>query len=167
MLEHLLPPLNAKNLPWMDTLHPIVVHFVIAMALISVVFDLIGALSQKKNLFEVSFWNLVVATVAIFVAIIFGQVEAGLANPYGASRDLLSYHSTLGWSLSGVLSLLTGWRYVVRQKDPTVLPLGYLVLDGVLAVLVCTQVVLGNMLVWVYGLHTVPVVEAMRSGVIS
>ncbi|MEB3176983.1 MAG: DUF2231 domain-containing protein [Synechococcus sp.] len=167
MLEHLLPPLNTKNLPWMDTLHPIVVHFVIAMALISVVFDLIGALSQKKNLYEVSFWNLVVATVAIFVAIIFGQVEAGLANPYGASRDLLSYHSTLGWSLSGVLSLLTGWRYVVRQKDPTVLPLGYLVLDGVLAVLVCTQVYLGNMLVWVYGLHTVPVVEAMRSGVIS
>ena len=166
MLE-LLPPLNDKNLPWLDVIHPIVVHFVIAMALISVVFDLVGVITRRRNLFEVSFWNLVVATVAIFVAIIFGQVEAGLANPYGASRDLLSYHSTLGWSLSGVLSLLTGWRYVVRQKDPTVLPLGYLVLDGVLAVLICTQVVLGNMLVWVYGLHTVPVVEAMRSGVIS
>ena len=131
MLE-LLPPLNDKNLPWLDVIHPIVVHFVIAMALITVVFDLIGVLTRKKNLFEVSFWNLIVATVAIFVAIIFGQVEAGLANPYGASRDILNYHSTIGWSLAGVLALLTGWRYVARQKDPAVLPKGFLAIDFVL-----------------------------------
>ena len=166
MLE-LLPPLNDKNLPWLDVIHPIVVHFVIAMALITVVFDFIGVISGKKNLFEVSFWNLIVATVAIFVAIIFGQVEAGLANPYGASRDILNIHSTIGWSLAGVLALLTGWRYVARQKDPANLPRGFLALDVVLAGLVITQVYLGDKLVWVYGLHTVPVVEAIRQGVVS
>ena len=166
MLE-LLPPLNDKNLPWLDVIHPIVVHFVIAMALITVVFDLIGVLTRKKNLFEVSFWNLIVATVAIFVAIIFGQVEAGLANPYGTSRDILNYHSTIGWSLAGVLALLTGWRYVARQKDPAVLPKGFLAIDFVLAGLVVAQMYLGDKLVWVYGLHTVPVVEAIRDGVLS
>ena len=166
MLE-LLPPLNDKNLPWLDVIHPIVVHFVISMALITVVFDLIGVLTRKKNLFEVSFWNLIVATVAIFVAIIFGQVEAGLANPYGASRDILNYHSTIGWSLAGVLALLTGWRYVARQKDPNILPKGFLAIDFVLAGLVFAQVYLGDKLVWVYGLHTVPVVEAIREGVLS
>ena len=166
MLE-LLPPLNDKNLPWLDVIHPIVVHFVIAMALITVVFDVIGVISGKKNLFEVSFWNLIVATVAIFVAIIFGQVEAGLANPYGASRDILNIHSTIGWSLAGVLALLTGWRYVARQKDPANLPRGFLALDVVLAGLVITQVYLGDKLVWIYGLHTVPVVEAIRQGVVS
>ena len=166
MLE-LLPPLNDKNLPWLDVIHPIVVHFVIAMALITVVFDAIGVISGKKNLFEVSFWNLIVATVAIFVAIIFGQVEAGLANPYGASRDILNIHSTIGWSLAGVLALLTGWRYVARQKDPANLPRGFLALDVVLAGLVITQVYLGDKLVWIYGLHTVPVVEAIRQGVVS
>jgi len=163
----LLPPLNDKNLPWLDVIHPIVVHFVIAMALITVVFDLIGVITRRHNLFEVSFWNLLVATVAIFVAIIFGQIEAGLATPYGASRDLLNYHSTLGWSLAAMLSLLTGWRYVARQKDPTVLPRGFLIIDSVLAVLVFCQVYLGDKLVWVYGLHTVPVVEAVRSGALS
>ena len=54
MLE-LLPALNDKNLPWLDVIHPIVVHFVIAMALITVVFDLIGVVTRNKNLFEVSF----------------------------------------------------------------------------------------------------------------
>ena len=80
MLE-LLPPLNDHNLPWMDTIHPIVVHFVIAMGLITFVFDLIGVVTRRPGLFEVSFWNLLFATAAIFVAIMFGQVEAGLANP--------------------------------------------------------------------------------------
>ena len=163
----LLPPLNDKNLPWLDVIHPIVVHFVIAMALITVVFDLIGVITRRRNLFEVSFWNLLVATVAIFVAIIFGQIEAGLATPYGASRDILNYHSTIGWSLAAILSILTGWRYVARQKDPTVLPSGFLIIDFVLAVLVFCQVYLGDKLVWVYGLHTVPVVEAVRSGALS
>ena len=36
-----------------------------------------------------------------------------------------------------------------------------------LSALVFTQVYLGDKLVWVYGLHTVPVVEAIREGVIS
>ncbi|HGY5543258.1 MAG: DUF2231 domain-containing protein [Prochlorococcus sp.] len=166
MLE-LLPRLNDHNLPWMDTIHPIVVHFVIAMALISVVFDMIGVLTKRSNLFEVSFWNLLMATLAIFVAIIFGQVEAGLASPYGASRDILNFHSTIGWSLAGVLAVLTSWRYVARQKDPNILPKGFLILDGLLAALVVTQVYLGDKLVWIYGLHTVKVVEAIRKGVVS
>jgi len=160
MLE-LLPPLNDHNLPWMDTIHPIVVHFVISMALIGFVFDVIGV-----QLFEVSFWNLLFATAAIFVAIIFGQVEAGLADPYGASSEILNLHSTIGWSLAGVLSLLSGWRYVIRSRDPQQLPLGFLGAGALLSVLIVVQVTLGNQLIWVYGLHTVPVVEAARAGLV-
>jgi uncharacterized membrane protein len=165
-MVELLPPLNDHNLPWMDTIHPIVVHFVIAMAVIAVVFDLIGVLARRPNLFEVSFWNLLFATLAIFVAIIFGQVEAGLANPYGASREILNLHSTLGWSLAGVLSVLTAWRYVIRSKDPQSLPLAFLAAGGLLSLLVVVQVSLGNQLIWVYGLHTVKVVEATRAGLV-
>jgi uncharacterized membrane protein len=162
----LLPPLNDHNLPWMDTIHPIVVHFVIAMAVIAVVFDLIGVLGRRPNLFEVGFWNLLFATVAIFVAIIFGQIEAGLANPYGGSREILNLHTTLGWTLAGVLSVLTGWRYVIRSKDPQSLPLAFLAAGGLLSLLVVVQVSLGNQLIWVYGLHTVKVVEATRAGLV-
>lgn len=165
MLE-LLPALNDHNLPWMDTIHPIVVHFVIAMAVIAVLFDLIGTLTHRPSLFEVSFWNLLVATAAIFVAIIFGQVEAGLAEPYGASREILNLHSTIGWSLAGVLAVLTGWRYVIRSKDPARLPVAFLGAGGVLVALVVVQVTLGNQLIWTYGLHTVPVVQAIRAGVV-
>ncbi|MEN9495717.1 MAG: DUF2231 domain-containing protein [Synechococcaceae bacterium WB4_1_0192] len=163
---NLLPPLNDHNLPWMDTIHPIVVHFVIAMALIAFVFDGIGVIWRKPQLFEVSFWNLLFATGAIFVAIIFGQVEAGLASPYGASRDILDIHTTIGWSLAGVLSLLTAWRYVLRNRDPEALPAKFLGAGAVVSGLIVVQMILGDRLIWTYGLHTVKVVAAMREGLI-
>ena len=160
----LLPPLNDHNLPWMDTIHPIVVHFVIAMALVAFVYDLVGVLARRPALFEVSFWNLLFATGSIYVAIIFGQVEAGLANPYGEARTILELHTTIGWSLAGVLSLLTGWRYVLRSRDPQTLPLPFLGAGALASAVIVVQIVLGDKLIWIYGLHTVPVVEAIRQG---
>jgi uncharacterized membrane protein len=65
-----------------------------------------------------------------------------------------------------VLSVLTGWRYVIRSRDPQNLPLPFLAAGGVLALLVVVQVTLGNQLIWVYGLHTVPVVQAIRAGAV-
>ena len=165
-MASLLPPLNDHNLPWMDTLHPIVVHFVIAMALVAFVYDLVGVLARRPALFEVSFWNLLFATGAIFVAIIFGQVEAGLASPFGGSRAILDIHTTIGWSLAGVLSLLTGWRYVLRNRDPEVLPATFLGAGALVSSLIVVQMVLGDRLIWTYGLHTVKVVAAARAGLI-
>ena len=106
------------------------------------------------------------ATISIFIAVIFGQLEAGLAEPYSASLSVLNLHTLLGWSLSGILAAITGWRYIIRSKDPKSLPVGYLVAGLVLTLLVFVQTYLGDLLVWVYGLHTVPVVEAMRGGLL-
>jgi len=161
-----LPPLNDHNLPYPDTIHPIVVHFVIAMVLFAVACDLVGAFSKNTRLFEVSWWNLVFATVSIFIAIIFGQVEAGLANPYAAAAGDLNLHTLIGWSLSGVLAAVTGWRYIIRLRTPDRLPWAYQGMNLALTGIVLFQIYLGDKLVWIYGLHTAPVVEAARGGVL-
>jgi uncharacterized membrane protein len=158
-----LPPLNEHNLPYPDTIHPIVVHFVIAMVLFAVFCDLVAYFTKNTRLYEVSWWNLVFATVSIFIAVIFGQIEAGLAEPYDAAVATLDLHSILGWSLSGILSGVTGWRYVIRSQNKP-LPIPYLLLSLLLVGLVIVQTYLGDLLVWVYGLHNAPVVEATRGG---
>ncbi len=81
-----LPPLNDQNLPYPDTIHPVIVHFVIAMVFFAYFCDIVGYLNHNYRMFEVSWWNLVVASVAVFVAVIFGQIEAGFAQPYPASH---------------------------------------------------------------------------------
>ncbi len=57
MLEF-LPPLNDHNLLYPDTIHPIVVHFVIAMVLFAFLYDIIGYFTRNIRLFEMSWWNL-------------------------------------------------------------------------------------------------------------
>jgi uncharacterized membrane protein len=166
MLEY-LPPLNDHNLPYPDTIHPIIVHFVIAMVLFAIVCDAIGYFSKNYTLYEVSWWNLFFATIAIFIAIIFGQIEAGLGEAYNAVESTLDLHTIVGWSLSGVIGAATAWRYVLRSRDPKFLPLPFLGVGLFLFGLVCFQTYLGDLLVWVYGLHTVPVVEAFREGVLQ
>lgn len=162
-----LPPLNEHNLPYPDTIHPIVIHFVIAMVLFAVVCDFIGYFTKNSRLFEVGWWNLAFATVSIFIAIIFGQIEAGLAEPYKAAADTLNLHSLIGWSLGGLLALVTGWRYVIRLRNKPLLPVPYLVVSVLLVGVVLVQSYLGTLLVWVYGLHSIPVVDAIKNGELS
>ncbi|MEO0888546.1 MAG: DUF2231 domain-containing protein, partial [Cyanobacteria bacterium J06648_10] len=97
----------------------------------------------------------------------FGQVEAGLATPYAAAAGDLNLHTLLGWSLSAILAVITGWRYIIRLKSPTSLPVSYLSMDVALTLLVLFQTYLGDKLVWVYGLHTEAVVEAARGGLLQ
>ena len=159
--------LNSSNLPYPDPLHPIVVHFVIAMVFFAVLCDIIGYFFHKQHLHEVSFWNLFVATGATFVAILFGQFEAGLATPYPAAQPVLNFHTIIGWSLSGILALITGWRYVIRYRNPLKVTPLYLGFATVLISIVSLQVFLGTQLVWEYGLHVKPVVEAMNRGILK
>jgi uncharacterized membrane protein len=165
MLEF-LPSLNNHNLPYPDTIHPIVVHFVIAMVLFAFLCDVIGYFTRNQRLFEVSWWNMFFATISIFIAIIFGQFEAGLAEPYDASQSVLNLHTLLGWSLSAIIAAITAWRYVIRSRTSQKISIYYLAAGLFLTVLVGIQVYFGDKLVWVYGLHTVPVIEAMKEGLL-
>lgn len=160
-------PLNSQNLPYPDPIHPIVVHFVIAMVFFSFLCDVIGYFTRNDRLHEVSFWNLVVASISIFIAILFGQFEAGIAQPYAVARPTLNLHTIMGWSLSAILVAITAWRFILRNRDPiNVSPL-YLGIATVLVCIVFFQMALGTQLVWVYGLHVEPVVEAARQGMLQ
>jgi len=160
-------PLNDQALPYPDPIHPIVVHFIIAMVLFSFFCDVIGYFTCNARFFEVSVWNLLIAAMAIFVAILFGQFEAGLANVYKASQSTLNLHTITGWSLSAILVAIVAWRFVIRHQTPLRIPPAYLGVATLLTLLVCFQTYLGTRLVWVYGLHVKPVVEAAKQGILQ
>ncbi|AUT04018.1 hypothetical protein CLI64_28580 [Nostoc sp. CENA543] len=157
--------LNSKGLPYSDPIHPIIVHFVIAMVFFSFFCDVVGYFSRNVRFLEVSFWNMLVAAIAIFVAIIVGQLEAGLAQVYPAVQPTLNFHTVMGWSLGAFVAGMTAWRFVIRNRHPQKLPPAYLGVATVLVCLVFLQVYLGSKLFWVYGLHVKPVVEAMQPGI--
>ena len=163
----LLPPLNDQNLPYPDTIHPVIVHFVIAMVLFAYFCDIAGYFNHNHRMFEVSWWNLAVASVAVFFAVIFGQIEASLAKPYPAAQAVLDWHTVNGWAIAALLVALTAWRGIIRVRDPLKVPVAYLGAATFLICLVCLQIYLGDLVGWVYGLHTVPIVEASKQGLLQ
>ncbi len=110
---------------------------------------------------------MVVASVAVFVAVFLGQFEAGIAPTYPAVIPVLTRHQLLGWSLSALVVMVTAWRFVIRSQSLFQMQPLYLGAATFLAVLVCLQVYLGSQLVWEYGLHVKPVVEAIAKGDLS
>jgi len=157
-------PLNSSALPYPDPMHPIIVHFVIAMVLFAFCCDTVGYFTRNPKLFEVSFWNMVVASIAVFMAIIVGQFEAGLAPTYPAVEAVLTRHTLLGWSLSAIVVAITAWKFVIRSRSLFRVPPAYLGAATFLVIMVCFQVYLGSQLVWTYGLHVKPVVQAIEQG---
>jgi uncharacterized membrane protein len=134
------------------------------MVLFAYVCDLVGYFTRNYRLLEVSWWNLVVASVAIFFAVIFGEFEAALAQAYPAAQPVLDWHTINGWSLSVLLVALTAWRGVIRVRNPLKVPAAYLGAATLLVFLIALQIYLGCLVDWVFGLHTVPVVQAIREG---
>lgn len=166
--------LNEYNLPYPDPIHAIVVHFVIAMVVFSVFFDIIGFFTRNQSFFNAGWWNLVVATLAVMVTIVFGQFEAALANPSQAAQPVLDRHMAMGWLLAVVLVNLTLWRGILRYyslRSKTSLrrrSLSVYLGVGLLTVgLVFYQIYLGTELVWVHGLHVKPVVAAKRAEAVT
>ncbi|MGA1623858.1 MAG: DUF2231 domain-containing protein [Synechocystis sp.] len=162
----LLFTLNDQNLPYPDTMHPVIVHFVIAMVFFAYLSDIVGHLTKQHRFLEVSWWNWLTAAIAIFFAVIVGEFEAALALPYPAAQPALDWHTVNGWSLSALLVGLTAWRGVIRVRNPLKIPFPFLLLATLLMVLVCLQIFLGNLVDWVYGLHTLPVVQATKQGLL-
>ncbi len=157
--------LNEYNLPYPAPIHAIVVHFVIAMIVFSVLFDILGFFTRNHSFYNAGWWNLVVATLAIMVAIVFGQFEAALSTPSQAAQPVLDRHMATGWLLAVVLVNLTLWRGVARYHPSLRLSLVYLGAGLLVVALVFYQVYLGTELVWVHGLHVKPVVAAKTEAV--
>ncbi len=155
--------LNDYNLPYLLQLHPIAVHFVIAAVVISVIFDGLGFITRRQSFFNVGWWNLVIATVAILVAICLGQFEASMAVPSQATQPVLDRHMAIGWLLTLILVNLVLWRGVLRYHIRPRISLFYLSAGLLTVALVAYQVVLGTQLVWVHGLHVKPAIEALRA----
>ena len=53
-------------------IHPLVVHFPIALLFTSVFFDLLGIITEKKNFRQTAFWLLILGLIGGIVAAIFG-----------------------------------------------------------------------------------------------
>jgi uncharacterized membrane protein len=132
-------------------LHPILVHFSIALTSASFGFDLAGALFGQPSLGAAGWW-----TLAASAAVTLGTIASGVLSrtrlpmEEGPARSYLRAHTALGPMVFGVLLAMTAWRALLWGRA-TAVPWSYSFAMGGLVCLLAVQGFLGGELVYRFG----------------
>jgi uncharacterized membrane protein len=134
-------------------MHPIFVHFTIALTSSSLVFDALGFFLNKTSFTDAGGWTLVGSAVMTIMTISTGLSSSTRAPvEEGEARSFLRAHMALGLIFFGLLVAITFWRVSLWQKGQGVSWL-YLISLAVVSLVMTMQGYLGGELVYRYGVE--------------
>src|SRR5687767_8912816 len=129
-------------------MHPIFVHFTIALTAASLFFDALGFLLGKASLAAAGGWTLVGSAVMTLMTISTGLTSSTRAPiEEGEARSFLRAHMALGLIFYGLLLAITFWRLFLWQSGSGVSWL-YLTALAIVSVVMTLQGYLGGELVY-------------------
>jgi len=135
----------------MESVHPLVVHFPIALLLTAVALDLLAFLLKRDGLHRIALWNLSLGTVGAAVAVLTGLQAEDIAKHSFEIWQVIELHKRLGITTL-ILGLMTvAWRLRYRDQLST---RSRVVTIVAMLVIVCTVTYgayLGGRLVYEFG----------------
>lgn len=133
----------------MHPIHPMLVHFPVALLSASILFDLLGQRWRPAECRIASFYTLVPGLAGALVSVASGAIAEDAVEHSGVPKQVLEMHETLGfatfWIFAGLLGL---W---IRERPLVSLALGF---AGVAVLFVASY--FGGSLVYEYGAGVVP-----------
>lgn len=167
----MLPPI-----PSWDGLHPLIIHFPIALLLVAPLLVVLGMfLPGKGRAFLISaFILMLIGTVATFIAASTGEAAGELAERLPGVEPVLEQHEELAETTQVVFSVLTGifglvvFAPLIFKKELTraiVIPLNlaFLLFYGAGVVLLINTAHQGGLLVHQYGVRAMMPVTAQST----
>lgn len=100
----------------MESAHPLVVHFPIALLLTAVLIDLLAIALKRPAWHRVALWNLVLGTLGAGLAVWSGLRAAEVAKHTFEIHQVMELHQRLGIATLTLGSLIVAWRLVARDQ---------------------------------------------------
>ncbi|MGZ4999539.1 MAG: DUF2231 domain-containing protein [Methylomonas sp.] len=148
----------------MENIHPLFVHFPIALLTVFFLVDLEGSLAKKSDWRQVAGWFLYGGTVFAGLAVLAGLAAASTVMHGEDVHEIMETHEHYGISIFTLATVLSGWRLIgIVNKGALqgVLNGLYLACAAVLCVLLVFGADFGGLMVYKYGVG----VEAARSAI--
>jgi uncharacterized membrane protein len=134
-------------------MHPIFVHFTIALTSASLIFDALGFFSGRASLTAAGGWTLVGSALMTLATLSTGLTSAARAPvEEGEARSFLRAHMALGFIFYGLLVAIFFWRISLWQSGRSVSWL-YLAALAFVSLVMTVQGYLGGELVYRYGVE--------------
>ncbi|TAL09821.1 MAG: DUF2231 domain-containing protein [Nitrospirae bacterium] len=135
----------------MHPIHPMVVHFPIALLIISVLFDAMATQWRHKSFQDTGFYTLIAGLLGAVVAVVTGAMAEEVAEGKGIPESVLEIHEALGYATLLFFLGLLALRLLMRWKLIKEIPALYLAMGIVgIAILTVTGYV-GGSLVFDFG----------------
>ena len=99
--------------------HPVIIHFPIALFIVSVAFDLLAIWKRNPVLAKAAFYNLIGAALTAPVAIASGLTAWQWQLEGRSLKETCSLHLLFALAASGMIWLLSGWRISQRETPAT------------------------------------------------
>ena len=145
----------------MENIHPLLVHFPIALLSCFFLLDFSGSVLQKPDWRRVAAWFLYLGALFAGLTMLAG-FQAAATVPHGESvHEIMETHEHLGVSIFALASLLSVWRLLGKSLLQGLFNVLYLLIAGVLCLILIFAADLGGLMVYHYGV-AVRAVEALE-----
>ncbi|MBI3313906.1 MAG: DUF2231 domain-containing protein [Candidatus Omnitrophica bacterium] len=148
-------PLNVswgiQGLRELINIHPVFVHFPIALLLTAAAFYFLGTFFHKEDLFSAGKWVLYLGTLSAVAAVWTGLQAAGTVSHGGDLHQTLMAHQYAGFVILGLCILLSLWLIFTKANIPQKGKTWFLIILFLLAVTIVQQADFGGRLVFLNG----------------
>lgn len=103
----------------MESVHPLVVHFPIALLMTAIFLDGLALLFKRPGLHRVALWNLGLGVLGAAVAVLTGLQAAKIAKHSFEIHQIMELHRKLGIATLVVGSIVVSWRLFKRDRLTT------------------------------------------------
>jgi uncharacterized membrane protein len=132
-------------------LHPVFVHFPLALLLTATFFYILGAALKKEPLLVVGKWNLFAGLLGSALAVWTGLEAAKGVSHGGGTHQVMILHQNLGYAILGLSLILSVWVLASKANIPSKLKGLFLAGLLILGVLIAQTADLGGRMVFLNG----------------
>ena len=100
----------------MSNIHPLVVHFPIALIIVVFVLDLLGAAGKRQSLISAANILSIFAALGAVAAVITGLIAEDSVWHTEAAHELIETHETIGFAVLGAAVFSLVFRPALRKK---------------------------------------------------
>lgn len=135
----------------MHPIHPLAVHFPIALLITSVVFDLLAVRWPHKSFQDAGFYTLIAGLLGAVAAVLTGALAEEVVEDKGIPESVLEIHEALGYATLFFFIGLLALRLLMRWKLIKEIPALYLTMGFVGIVILAAAGYFGGSLVYDFG----------------
>ncbi len=135
----------------MNNIHPLLVHFPIALLISFFMVDFMGSVFKKTNWRGIASGLLYLGTISALFAVIAGFIAADSVAHGENVHAIMDRHKTLGLSVLSLAFILSSWRLLAGGKIKGEVNFLYLFLSAILSILITLGADMGGLMVYKFG----------------